>query len=225
MSKREQVHEYAEKKLNYLENIATKDETKSESKRIMANLRRGIGKQIGEVPELWKIVFYKIEDELAGKDKISYAEWAIYTTLTLYALHQQGKDIEGNNMNQKYMSLGDAVSDADTQNLSKISISLGRAAAHLVESEDDIDRILKRLNLVVTAVSPEDLAYHLRGIIQLLKQKDIPLDYANLAADLYQFHYEESAEFVKCKWGRDFWYEHYRLTNKNKENNEKENQE
>ena len=79
-------------------------------------------------------------DELLGKNQASDAEWAIYTALTLYAVHQQGSDTS---MNQE-------------------KISLGHASARLIKTEDDTDRILKRLNLVVTAVSPEDLAYRLK---------------------------------------------------------------
>ncbi|HBG23036.1 MAG TPA: hypothetical protein DDW83_07265, partial [Peptococcaceae bacterium] len=63
------------------------------SRAMLAKLRRGIGKQPGELPELFEILFMDMPEELYGiGDEPSYAEWAIYTSLTLFALHQQGKD-------------------------------------------------------------------------------------------------------------------------------------
>ena len=165
----------------------------------MANLRHGIGKKPGEIPELWGMIFDNIPAELMGRNEASNAEWAIYTALTLYALHQQGNDT---NMNQKDMSVG-------------------RAASRLVKNEDDTKRILNRLNLVVTSVSPEDLAYHLRGVIQLLKSEKIPLDYARLAKELYLFYNYERAGDIKLSWGRDFYSERYKSDEKeNDDNNE-----
>ena len=164
----------------------------------MANLRHGIGKRPGEIPELWGMIFDNIPAELMGHNAASNAEWAIYTALTLYALHQQSNDT---NMNQKDMSVG-------------------RAAARLVKNEDDTKRILNRLNLVVTSVSPEDLAYHLRGVVQLLKSENIPLDYARLAKELYLFYNQEWAGDIKLSWGRDFYSELHKPKEKENDNNE-----
>lgn len=179
MSKAEQVYGYADGKLNYLRSI----KNQGAGKAYLAELRRGVGKAPGDLPELWGILFDRIPEELTGKADASYAEWAIYTALTLYALHSQGNEQE---MQQK-------------------EISLGAAAARLVKQEEDTERILNRMHLVATAVTPADLAYHLRGIIQLLRSEGVPLDYAQLAKELYQFHYEASANAVKLNWGRDFY--------------------
>lgn len=192
MHKSDLIYQYTASKLEYL----IKNADTGLGRGMMANLRRGVGKQPGELPELWEIIFDRIPDELLGINKASYAEWAVYTALTLYAVHQQSSD---SNMHQK-------------------EISIGQAAACLIKNEEDTERILKRLNLVVTAVSSEDLAYHLKAVIQMLRQDNIPLDYAELAKELYLFHYEESAQNIKLKWGRDFWYK-YNQSNK-KENAE-----
>ena len=95
-------------------------------------------------------------------------------------------------------------------------ISFGQAAAKLVKNDDDMERILKRINLVATAVSPKDVAYHLRSIIQLFKSEGIALDHAGLAKDIYLFSYPEYASNVKLSWGRDFYRERYK-TNRNTE--------
>lgn len=191
MSKSDQIYKYIVYKIEHIRTDI------GAGKGIMANLRHGIGKRPGEIPELWGIIFDNIPTELMGHKEASNAEWAIYTALTLYALHQQGND--------KYMNEKD--------------MSVGRAAARLVESEDDTKRIINRLNLVVTSVSPEDLAYHLRGIIQLLKSKGIPLDYAKLAKEIYLFYDQERAGAIKLSWGRDFYIERYKSNEKENDNN------
>lgn len=192
MSKSDQVYKYTFSRVEYIRSISDTGTGRG----IMANLRHGIGKKPGELPEIWGMIFDNIPDELMGCKDASNAEWAIYTALTLYALHQQGNDMP---MNQKDMSIG-------------------RAASRLVKNEDDTQRILNRLNLVVTSVSPEDLAYHLRGVIQLLKNEKIPLDYAKLAKELYLFYDQERAGAIKLSWGRDF----YRYKSNKKENDDNE---
>lgn len=186
MSKQDLIYRYVSSKIAYLSGI--KDQ--SAGRGMLADIRRGIGKSPGELPDLWGIIFDRIPEELLGYSKPSNSEWAVYSALTLYALHQQGSD--------------DFVHIAD--------VSIGKAAACLVKSEDDTERILKRLNLIATAVSPQDLAYHLRGLIQLLKPESAKLDYARLAKELYLFQYPDSANEIKIAWGRDF----YRQINKNK---------
>ena len=180
ISKHEQVKGYVGWKINSLHNIADTGSGRG----MMANLRRGVGKSPGEIPELWGLIFDKMPEELLGKSKASPAEWAVYTALTLYALHQQG--------NEKFMNVED--------------VSVGKAASMLVKNDDeDKDRIRRRLGLVVTATSPSDLAYHLRGVIQLLSREEIGLDYALLARDLYLMNYEERAKDIKLSWGREFY--------------------
>lgn len=180
MSIHNQIHQYVSQKIAYLRSIANQGAGRG----ILANLRRGVGKSPGELPELWGVVFDRMPDELFGQEGPSDAEWAVYTALTLYAMHQQGNE----------------------ENMHTHDVSIGTAAACLVKSEDDTDRILKRLNLIATANTPVDLAYHLRGLIQLLKGESAKLDYARLAKELYLFRYPDAANEIKIAWGRDFYH-------------------
>ena len=180
ISKHERVKGYVGWKINFLHDRSDTGPGRG----IMANLRRGVGKSPGEIPELWGMIFDKMPEELLGKSKASPAEWAVYTALTLYALHQQG--------NEKFMNVED--------------VSVGKAASMLVKNDDeDKERIRRRLGLVVTATSPSDLAYHLRGVIQLLSRDAIGLDYARLAKELYLMNNEERAKDIKLSWGREFY--------------------
>ncbi len=192
MSRADDVYKFTARKIEFLNGIS---ETGA-GKGMLAELRRGIGKAPGEMPELWGLIFESMPEELLGRTEMSAAEWAVYTALTLYALHRQG-------------SSGDVYIKG---------VSVGKAASGLVSSEDDIQRVMNRLNLVVTAVLHEDLAYHLRGLIQLLKAGDIGLDHARLAKEIFLFENEDIANDIKLSWGRDFYGTVYNKT-KGEENN------
>ena len=186
-SKADLVYSYTLSRLRYLQSIADTGAGKA----ILAELRHGIGREPGEITSLWGTIFAGMPEELFGKNTVSKAEWAVYTALTLYALHKQGKE------------------DVFAEN-----ISVGKAAARLISSDEDEERIIKRLNTVITVVNPKDLAYNLRGVIQLIRNEDIRLDHAMLAKDLYYLSIPERSDSVKLRWGRDFYKNRY---NKKKE--------
>lgn len=177
------VYNYTKRKIKYLESI---DGTPA-GKAMMAEIRHGAGRHPGEMPDLWGLVFDGLPEELMGAQSVSDAEWAIYSALTLYALHQQGKD----------------------RPMQADKVSLGQAAARLVKDEDDRERVLRRLSPVVTATSKEDLAQNLRGLVQLLKSDDIALDHARLAKEIYLFGNPDFAGNIKLAWGRDFYREKF----------------
>ncbi|MGI6169958.1 MAG: type I-E CRISPR-associated protein Cse2/CasB [Christensenellales bacterium] len=179
------------------------------SRATLAKLRRGIGKQPGELPELFEILFSNMPEELYGKgDKPSYAEWAIYTALTLFALHQQGKD--------HAMSFGEEIDGKRTGN------SLGAAVGTLVKQKQDKERepaIKRRFDAMLTANEFTEFAHHARGLIQLLKAEDITLNYPRFAADLYWYQFEEFRNKIRLRWGEDY----YRVAHLSNKNTKKEN--
>lgn len=158
----------------------------SQQKAVLANLRRGVGHIPGEIPQLWGEFLIDMPESLYGKGKPSKAEWAIYTALTLFALHQQGHDLKKEPMHCKEQRLGTAI-------------------AHLVTNEDDMKRIVRRFNAAATANSVTALAYYLRGLVQLLRANGIPLDYVSLSGDLFRFQFSESVNAVRLTWGQDYY--------------------
>lgn len=58
----------------------------------LAKLRRGVGHAPGDLPELWGSFLRGMPESFQGRSGPSYAEWAVYLALTLYAVHQQGND-------------------------------------------------------------------------------------------------------------------------------------
>ena len=168
----------------------------------LAKLRRGIGHAPGDLPELWGSFLLEMPESFQGRSAPSAAEWAVYLALTLYAMHQQGNDrlmhCPGN--------------------------TLGRAVRQLAERNSagqdwPAASVLRRFNALATADSMPEVSHHLRGMIQLLRREGIPLDYPQLAEDLYQYQFVDGAPNVRLRWGRDLYAS---PTEKTKEN-EKEN--
>lgn len=183
MNQTELVRKYVKQKVELLRHVLEKSRGKAE----LALLRRGVGKEPGELPSLWGMLLEQMPEELQGKGKTpSRGEWAVYTALTLYALHQQG---QGQSMNQPGMTLGRAI---------HMLVPAG--------NQDAEERVLRRFNQMATSSDMVELAQHLRGIIELLRANGIPLDYVDLSGDLYNYQLVDYQNTVRLKWGREYYY-------------------
>lgn len=183
MSVREEVGKYVYGQIQKL----TSEMKYSGGKAKLARLRRGVGKVPGELPELWGVFLCDIPDELLSQNGVpTHAEWAIYLSLTLFAVHQQG----------------------NSESVHSEKISFGKAAAGLLDdrSDEERERVLRRLGPVLTAKDMPELSHHLRCLIELLRAKNIHLDYVRLAKDVYDFQFEESQKKVQLLWAQDFYY-------------------
>ena len=177
----------------------------------LAKLRRGIDHAPGELPELWGSFLLEMPEDFQSSSGPSAAEWAVYLALTLYAMHQQGNDRP---MNCPGSTLGRAVRQLAERN----------AATGQDWTEASV---LRRFNALATAEEITEISYHLRGMIQLLsaaKNGGIPLDYPQLAADLYELQctdprYPQIPANVRLRWGQDL----YRDQKPASEEKEKEN--
>jgi CRISPR system Cascade subunit CasB len=166
----------------------TGPEQGSASRAAFARLRRGIGKAPGSMPELWDATLNGLPVELLSRDgRPSYGEWAVHTTLTLFALHQQG-------------------SDPKTSCMNRDGVYLGKAIRGLVRTEEDMTRVKRRFDAAATSDSLTEFSHHLRGLIQLLKAAEIPLDYPALAKDIYWYQFEGVRDRIRLRWGQDFYH-------------------
>lgn len=158
------------------------------SKAILANLRRGVGYGPGEVPALWGIIFDDFnEDWLSRTGEPTQEEWAVYIALTLFALHQQSKDPSSSPMYQKGYSLGRAIS------------------LYCKGAEDERERFQRRFEQMAYATDINGVSYHLRRIAYFLRSANIPLDYASLTRDLYQYQNPDMVANVRLRWAQDFY--------------------
>lgn len=158
-------------------------------KAALANLRRGVGRIPGELPELWGEFLLDLPPQLASETgEPTKAEWAVYLALTLYALHQQGRDARREPMHREEQPLG-------------------RAVRRLVQPEEDPQdaAVLRRFQALTSAASMREASQHLRGLIQLLRSEGIALDYVHLAADLYDLQSPGASQRVRLRWGQDYY--------------------
>lgn len=199
MSKKTEVQNFIKEKIYFLQAEADRGYGKA----MMANLRQGIGHELGELPQLFGIILLDMPENFISENGIATREeWVCYTILTLYALHQQGYDVKGMSMHTKErFSIGAAM----------------RRLVYTYEGDSNAEqRMLQRLQTFATAIDRRELAYYLRGIVQLLKSKGIPLNYEILGGDLYEMQFSEKKKQVCLRWGQDF----YRNINKEKKKNE-----
>ena len=90
-SKTQNVGHFVEYRLKRIVNSSSDGAVKAS----LANLRRGIGTTPGDIPELWELFLQDLPEEMLSRNGVpTHAQWAVYITLTLFALHQQGKDLQ-----------------------------------------------------------------------------------------------------------------------------------
>lgn len=158
-------------------------------KATLAQLRRGVGRTPGELPELWGLLLRDIPEDMQGKGmQPSREELAVYTALTLFAVHQQGWDPR-------------------TQAMYRLDAPLGSAVAALIPAGDDNarERVERRFSRAATSINLEELAFHLRGLVQMIGAVGIPLDWSRLAAQFYDYQFPERTSGVRLRWGEDFY--------------------
>ncbi|SHL21276.1 CRISPR-associated protein, Cse2 family [Pseudonocardia thermophila] len=154
----------------------------------LAQLRRGVGKQPGEVLDILEFTlspdFVPAPDGGPGPD-----EHAAHTALTLYALHQQSK----------------------SERVHRRGIGLGAALRSLHDGDPGSlpDPLVRRFRMLGTADSYAELTHHLRGAVQLLRSrsasgKPTALDYG-LLADQLSWWQRGGRERVQLIWGREFY--------------------
>jgi len=178
-----QAGEFIKSKLYWLSEKANE----AEARATLAKLRRGIGKAPGCLPELWDITLNGLPEGMFSNDDVpSYGEWAVHTAMTLYAMHQQGKDIK-------------------KQCMDKEGEYFGSVVRKLVKNDEDEQRVKRRFDAAATSSSIEEFSHHLRGLVQMLKSKDLPLDYSKLTEDLYWFQIPAMRDSIRLRWGQDYY--------------------
>lgn len=189
MGKKSEISRFVGKKIRMLQ----AEEERGAGKAMMADLRRGIVHEPGELPQLFGMVLLDMPQEFMSESGIATREeWSCYMALTLYAMHQQGFDWKDRPMHVKEGG------------------SIGRALAKMAKTSDDANadkRALQRLQAFATSIDMKEAFYHLKSLIQLLRSKGISIDYEALAADLYDFQYADGKKRVNLRWGQDFYLE------------------
>ncbi|WP_282703926.1 type I-E CRISPR-associated protein Cse2/CasB [Streptomyces sp. CC219B] len=159
----------------------------------LARLRRGAGREAGQVPDLWSLIDTDpLHTPTEGARPLSEpelvrAENALYAALTLWAFHQQSR---GTGMHRRHSRERPA--------------GLGAAVRRLMPADGVDDPVRKRLVRAGTAPDLVTLTQRLRDLVALLRREDIPLDYALLAGQLYVWQCPDGPADVRRRWGRSF---------------------
>lgn len=188
MSSRQAVMKHVASKLHGLNSgIATGS---SASKATLAKLRRAVNEEPGSIPDVWNITLGGLPAQVVGKtDEPSYGEIAVHNALALFAIQQQGK---GEFMHKQGQGLGLAV-----RNFIYANDPTG--------GFDNESPVLRRFNALSTSDSVDELLWHLRSLITQLRGSSIHLDFVDLAACIYDFHFQDSRDRVRLNWGRQLY--------------------
>jgi CRISPR system Cascade subunit CasB len=154
----------------------------SSSVAMLAHLRHAAGKPAGSVADIWPVT---VADSLAGPhagDDPTPAEVAVHVAMTLYAVHQQSVPTRMHQRGQGF----------------------GRALRALRPVDAETDPVRRRFQAVGTADSLDELVYHARGLVQLLRAERQSQDYALLADQLVSWQRGDEVR-VRLQWARDFY--------------------
>jgi CRISPR system Cascade subunit CasB len=152
----------------------------------LAQIRKGVGRPAGSVPELWRYHKAVISDYEAKHGVVSQPLVAEHAALTLFAVHQQSQEAS--------MHLGDEHLGAALRKL--------RASKQFKDNPEALDR---RVNAAATATSVAELVHHLRGLITLLRGQHLPIDYTQLAQDIADWHHPDTRARARGRWGAQYY--------------------
>lgn len=152
---------------------------------VLATLRTGVGRAPGDVSGLWRHHRVVVPDEVAARGNIHPNLAAEHAVLTLFAVHQQSQSTR---MHRDGSPLG-------------TSLRALRASAF----KDNPDALDRRVNAAAATDSVKELTVHLRGLVRLLRDQQIPLDYTALVNDLADWHYPDGRGRVRRRWGAQYY--------------------
>jgi CRISPR system Cascade subunit CasB len=184
--RRKELGDHVARTVGGLQARALSNVPQPEAVSALARLRRGIGRTPGfdftleryvQVPG--HLLGYQPDDDAEATD----AEHAVHDAVTLYALHQQSR----------------------RERMHAEGRGLGQALAELVRKSGGPEGVRRRFAALGTASTYHESIYHLRSLITMLREQQIPLDYGLLADDLKTLRGPTGRPKVQAIWGREFF--------------------
>ncbi|MGC5665070.1 type I-E CRISPR-associated protein Cse2/CasB [Micromonospora sp. WMMD723] len=181
-----ELGKHVSRTVGVLQSRLLRDAPDPEAVSTLARLRRGIGRVPGFDYTLER--YLQVPPHLLGRRpaddaEAADAEYAAHDAVTLYALHQQSR-------RERMHSPGHG---------------LGQALAALVRASRSPEGVRRRFAALGTASSYPESVYHLRSLIVMLREHQIPLDYGLLADDLQTLRQPGGRPRVQAVWGREFF--------------------
>ncbi|MEO3978046.1 type I-E CRISPR-associated protein Cse2/CasB [Streptomyces sp. CAU 1734] len=152
--------------------------------RDIAALRAGVGREPGAVRGMRRLYRAQVfdEDRAAGQESAGLA--AEHVALTLFGVHQQGRP----------------------RSVHRAGAGLG-AACRVLRGCGQVSPIAvdRRMEALAGSLSSEELAHHLRPLVQLLRGAGIGLDYTRLLFDVRAWQQTEAEQNRRVRaWGLQY---------------------
>lgn len=161
------------------------------AKATLAALRNALYESAGNRPQLWEVTSVPVEGDRCMSDAPTWEEVALHITLCLYARHQQSQSTP---MHRQGIGLGEAVR--------RLELAAHPKGALGADDKDKESGARRYLNAAATSVSVSELTRHLAGLVSLMRQERIGMDYRMLAEDIYQFQTPGGPSRVRLRWAR-----------------------
>ncbi|GEL46659.1 type I-E CRISPR-associated protein Cse2/CasB [Cellulomonas hominis] len=152
------------------------------SRAALAQLRRGVGREVGSVPEILELT--TDPDARGGGEGPTRDERAIHGALTLYALHQQSQ----------------------RRGMFVAGVSFGTALGRIKQrAGTPVPGVIRRFQALGTSSDLTEALVHARALVTLLRSADQGFDYGWFTRDLIRLQDPARADAVRLSWGRDFY--------------------
>jgi CRISPR system Cascade subunit CasB len=162
--------------IHYLRGLVEREELAA-----LAALRCGLGKEPGTAPEMYPCVVPFLPRQPRAVQEIAY-----YLVAALFAWHQ--KDWPSDD---RFTNLG--------ASLAQLRWEQARERGETPEHGDSTER---RFVALLTSTR-EDLPYHLRQMIGLLRTKEVPVNWLQLLFDIQRW--DADSRIVQRRWASAFW--------------------
>ncbi len=153
----------------------------------LAALRRGLGKEPGTTPEMYPYVVPFLPKQPRANQEAAY-----YLVAALFAWHQKHTN------DDRYTNLGASLADFRWQQ------TVDRGEKEVQQGDSTERRFVAMLSS-----TREDLPYHLRQMIGLLRTKEVPVNWLQLLSDIQ--HWDDDTRRdryyrnVQRRWATAFW--------------------
>ncbi|PWG00484.1 type I-E CRISPR-associated protein Cse2/CasB [Levilactobacillus bambusae] len=165
---------------------------------VLASIRNAASFASPQAQKVWPIMFNHLTPEmLSTTGEPTYAETAIYAALRFYAVSQQGN----------YDHLTYATSWAPKGEEAP-GETLFHTLALMRAKEKDRKRLNRRVRILLESTNADRVINEMSHLVSMVKASNLksPIDYAQLASDLYNFQFGyEAANRVRIRWGQQYF--------------------
>ncbi|GAA2231392.1 type I-E CRISPR-associated protein Cse2/CasB [Streptomyces nogalater] len=162
-------------------------------------LRDGLGREPGTVAGMRYLHRVELTDAARSSDVLPRAYLAEHAALTLFGLHQSGM---ARPAHRPGLGLGTACRALRAELAADAAAGSGRRLT-IADEHRVAAAVTRRLTAAATALDLDELVHHLRGLVPLLRQADIGLDYTRLHRDLCDWLTPHHGRVLRA-WGLQY---------------------